>query len=58
MQQHIVRKRYHLTLKQFAEAILAFFCETIPTKWKTLLDKVSDYLRLATYPNFSVFLAE
>ena len=42
------------TQKQFAQAILAFFRETIPKEWKNFRDKVSDNFRVINHENFRI----
>jgi transposase len=40
MHQHVTHNRHYPTRKQFADAILAFFRETIPREW----------MRIPTHP--------
>ncbi|MFT5346646.1 MAG: hypothetical protein ACI95S_002396, partial [Dinoroseobacter sp.] len=46
--------RYHPTQKQFANAILKFFRETIQNEWKTFRSQVSDNFRVITHEKFRV----
>ena len=46
MHDHVTRGRYYPTQKQFAQAILAFFRQTIPKQWKKFLDQVTDNFRV------------
>jgi hypothetical protein len=52
MHQHVTHNRHYPTRKQFADAILAFFRETIPRKWKMFREQVSDNFRVITHQEF------
>ena len=52
MHQHVTHNRHYPTRKQFADAILAFFRETIPRKWKMFREQVSDNFRVITHQDF------
>ena len=54
MHQHVTHNRYHPTQKQFANAILKFFRETIQNEWKTFRSQVSDNFRVITHEKFRV----
>jgi len=54
MHQCVTYNRYYPTQKQFAQAILAFFRETIPKEWKNFRDKVSDNFRVINHENFRI----
>jgi transposase len=54
MHQHVTHNRHYPTQKQFANAILKFFRETIPNKWKTFRNKVSDNFRVVKHEEFRV----
>ena len=54
MHQCVPYNRYYPTQKQFAQAILAFFRETIPKEWKNFRDKVSDNFRVINHENFRI----
>ncbi|MCF8482582.1 MAG: IS630 family transposase [Rhodospirillum sp.] len=54
MHRHVTHNRFYPTQKQFANAILALFRQTIPKRWKSFRDKVSDNLRVITQKNFRV----
>jgi len=54
MHQHVTHNRYYPTQKQFADAILAFFQETIPKKWKDFREQVTDNFRLISKHNIRV----
>ena len=49
MHQQVTHNRYYPTQKQFANAILRFFRQTIPSEWKAFRDQVSDNFRLITH---------
>ncbi|TWI93177.1 DDE superfamily endonuclease [Roseibium hamelinense] len=52
MHQFVTHNRHYPTQKLFANAILKFFRETIPTEWKTFRSKVSDNFRVVTHQKF------
>ena len=54
MHQYVTHNRCYPSQKQFANAILAFFRETIPIEWKKFRDKVSDNFRVLNHENFRV----
>ena len=54
MHQHVTHNRHYPTQKQFANAILRFFRETIPNEWETFQSQVSDNFRVVTYEKFRV----
>ena len=55
MHQHVTHNRNYPTQKQFAEAILAFFRETIPKKWQDFRNQVTDNFRIISDQNLRVF---
>jgi hypothetical protein len=54
MHQKVTYNRYYPTQKQFANAILRFFRETIPSEWKVFRDQVSDNFRVITHEKVRV----
>ena len=54
MHQFVTHNRHYPTQKQFANAILKFFRETIPNEWKSLRNQVSDNFRVVTHEEFRV----
>jgi transposase len=52
MHQYVTHNRHHTTQKQFANAILRFFRETIPNEWQSFQDQVSDNFRVINYDKF------
>jgi len=52
MHQYVTHNRHYPRQKQFADAILAFFRETIPKEWKKFRDKVSDNFRVINHQSF------
>jgi transposase len=54
MHQYVTYNRHHTTQKQFANAILRFFRETIPNEWQSFQDQVSDIFRVINYDKFRV----
>ena len=54
MHQCVTRNRHYPTQKQFADAILRFFRETLPKEWNTFRDQVSDSFRVVTHEKFRV----
>jgi len=55
MHQCVTHNQYYPTQKQFANAILWFFRETLPNEWKTFRDQVSDSFRVVTHEKFRVW---
>jgi transposase len=54
MHQCVTYNRHYPTQKQFANAILRFFRETLPKEWKTFRSQVSDNFRVVTHEDFRV----
>ena len=54
MHQQVTHNRHYPTQKQFANAILKFFRETIPNEWKSFRSQVSDNFRIITHEKFRV----
>lgn len=54
MHLYVTHNRYYPTQKQFANAILQFFRETIPREWKNFRDTVSDNFRIIKHQNVRV----
>lgn len=54
MHQCVTYNRYYPTQKQFADAILRFFRETLPNEWNTFRDKVSDNFRVISHDGFRI----
>ncbi len=54
MHQCVTHNRHYSTQKQFANAILRFFRETLPKEWKTFQTQVSDNFRVVTHQKFRV----
>ena len=54
MHQFVTHNRYYPTQKQFAEAILRFFRETIPNDWKSFRNQVSDNFRILDHKKYRV----
>ena len=54
MHQYVTHNRHYPTQKQFANAILRFFRETIPKDWETFRSQVSDNFRVITHEKFRV----
>jgi transposase len=52
MHQHVRHNRYYPTRKQFADAILAFFCKTISREWKAFREQVSENFPIITHQDF------
>ena len=55
MHAHVTHNRFYPTQKQFAEAILNFFRQTIPKQWRDFRDKVTDNFRVISHQDFRVF---
>tara|TARA_R110002126_G_scaffold85058_1_gene206251 strand:+ start:903 stop:1073 length:171 start_codon:yes stop_codon:yes gene_type:complete len=54
MHAHLTHNQFYTTQKQFAEAILKFFQETIPKQWRAFRDKATDNFRVISHQNFQV----
>lgn len=54
MHAHVTHNRFYPKQKQFAEAIVAFFRETIPKKWREFRDKVTDNFRVIAHQDFRI----
>lgn len=54
MHQCVTHNHHCATQKQFANAILRFFRETLSREWKTFQSQVSDNFRVVTHQKFRV----
>jgi transposase len=54
MHQFVTHNQHYQTQKQFANAILKFFRETLPNAWKSFRDQVSDNFRVITHEKFRI----
>jgi hypothetical protein len=54
MHQYVTHNHYYPTQKQFADAVLRFFRETLPNEWQTFRDQVSDNFRIVNHGKFRV----
>ena len=54
MHQFVTHNRHYPTQKQFADAILKFFRQTIPKEWKSFRNQVADNFRVITHEEFRV----
>lgn len=54
MHQFVTHNRHYPTQKQFANAILKFFRQTIPNEWKSFQNQVSDNFSGVTHEEFRV----
>jgi hypothetical protein len=54
MHRFVTYNRHYPTQKQFANAILTFFRETIPNEWTSFRDQVSDNFRVINHDKFRV----
>ena len=54
MHQCVTHNRHYQTQKQFANAILRFFRETLPKNWIIFRSRVSDNFRVVTHEKFRV----
>ena len=54
MHQCVTHNHHYSTQKQFADAILRFFRETLPNEWETFRNQVSDSFRVVTHEKFRV----
>ena len=52
MHQFVTHNRHYPTQKQFADAILKFFRQTIPKEWKSFRNQVADNFRVITHEEF------
>ena len=54
MHRYVTHNRFYPSQKAFANAILAFFRETIPKTWHDFRDQVTDNFRVISHENFRV----
>jgi transposase len=54
MHQHVTHNRAYPTQKQFAEAILKFFRETISKQWRDFRNQITDNFRIIADQNIRV----
>lgn len=54
MHAQVTHNRFYPTQKQFADAILHFFRETIPKHWRDFRDQVTDNFRIISHQDFRV----
>ncbi len=54
MHAHVTHNRHYPTQKKFANAIIAFFRQTIPKQWKNCRDQVSDNFRVIKNDNIRI----
>ena len=54
MHKHVTHNQFHPSQKQFADAILAFFRQTIPKHWRDFRDQVTDNFRIISHQDFRV----
>ena len=54
MHQCVTHNHHYPTQKQFADAILRFFRDTLPNEWETFRNQVSDSFRVVTHEKFRV----
>ena len=54
MHAHVTHNRFYHRQKQFADAILNFFRETIPKHWRNFRDKLTDNFPVISHQNFRV----
>jgi hypothetical protein len=54
MHAHVTHNQFYATQKQFADAILQFFRETIPMEWRDFRSNVTDNFRIISHQNFRV----
>jgi DNA gyrase inhibitor GyrI len=52
--QYVIHNRYYPSQKQFADAVLRFFRETLPNKCETFRDRVTDSFRVNNHDKFRV----
>ncbi|MCY4383027.1 MAG: transposase [Nitrospinae bacterium] len=49
MHAQVTHNRLYPTQNEFAEAILRFFCQTIPKQWREFRDQVSDNFQIVSH---------
>ena len=54
MHQCVTHNRHYTTQKQFANAVLRFFRQTLPNEWKTFHNQGSDNFRVVTHQKFRI----
>ena len=54
MHAYVTHNQFYGTQKQFAEAVLRFFRESIPNEWRSFRDQVIDNFRIISHQDFWV----
>lgn len=54
MHQYVTHNKFYEKFKDFADAILAFFRETVPMHWRDFRDQVTDNFRVISFQDFRV----
>ena len=54
MHKYVTHNKFYETYNEFAEAILEFFNKTVPEKWRSFRDRVSDNFRVITHEDFRI----
>jgi len=54
MHKWVTHNRHYSTFSQFTEAILRFFRETLPKKWREFTDTVTDNFRIISLKKYKV----
>jgi len=54
MHAHVTHNQFYATQKQFADAIVKFFRETVPKQWCEFSSRVTDNFRIISHQNFRV----
>ena len=54
MHKWVTHNRHYATFSQFTEAILGFFRETLPKKWREFTDTVTDNFRIISLKKYKV----
>ena len=54
MHKWVTHNRHYATFSQFTEAILGFFRETLPKKWREFTDTVTDNFRINSLKKYKV----
>lgn len=54
LHQHVTHNRFYPAQRQFANAVLHFFRETIPKKWRDFRDTVTDNFKIISHQKYRI----
>ncbi len=54
MHKYVTHNRFYRTFNEFADAILEFFNQTVPGKWRDFRDRVTDNFRIILHDEYRI----